>query len=995
MRLKAYREILVLVASAALAACGGGGSDVSGPGSPPQVPNFVTLQSDFGDFIGAGQTYSYTQANSQISFVASGAHLGVSVSGDQNWFADFQGPSGQTQLQPGTYGNLQRYPFHDPAKGGMSWSGEGRGCNTLAASVFIDKVVYSNDVLTAIDLRFEQHCEGAAPALRGQIHWQANDTTAPPGPIDPPPAGLWQPAPGSTPSSGNYVYLQSEFGDFIGAGGTHSYTQANAQLTVGSSNGHVSVSVNGDESWSGNFQAMIGTSQVRPGYYGGLKRWPFHNPVKGGLDWSGEGRGCNTLTGWFVVDNVTYLNGVLTAIDLRFEQHCEGGAPALHGQIHWQANDSTMPPGPVNPPPAGLWQPAPGSTPASGNYVYLESQPGDFIGQGQTFTYTKANAQLSISGSGGHFAISVNGNEFWSGDFQAMSSIGQLQFGYYGDLQRYPFHNPVRGGLDWSGDGRGCNTLTGWFVVDSVTYASGILSAIDLRFEQHCEGGTPALHGQIHWQPNDTTPPPGPVSPPPAGLWQPAPGSTPASGNYVYLQSDPGDFVGAGLTRTYTQANALLSVSASVGHLSVGVSGDRNWFGDFQAMSNLSQLQFGYYGDLQRYPFHNPVKGGLDWFGDGRGCNTLTGWFVVDNVTYANNVLTAIDLRFEQHCEGGAPALHGQIHWRPNDTTAPPGPVNPPPPGLWQPAPGSTPASGNYVYLESQPGDFVGAGLTRTYTKADAQLSISGSGGHFAISVNGNEFWSGNFQTMSNLSQLQVGYYGDLQRWPFHSPVKGGLDWSGDGRGCNTLTGWFVVDSVTYANGILSAIDLRFEQHCEGGAPALHGQIHWQPNDTTAPPGPVNPPPAGLWQPAPGATPASGNYVYLQSDVGDFIGLGQTNTYTSANSQLSVNAPGGHLSITVNVPSANGFWSGDFQAMSSVAQLQLGYYGDLQRYPFHNPVKGGLSWSGMGRGCNTLTGWFVVDNVTYANNVLTAIDLRFEQHCDGGPALHGQIHWTQ
>jgi hypothetical protein len=25
----------------------------------------------------------------------------------------------------------------------------------------------------------------------------------------------------------------------------------------------------------------------------------------------------------------------LIAIDLRFEQHCEGAAPALHGQIHW------------------------------------------------------------------------------------------------------------------------------------------------------------------------------------------------------------------------------------------------------------------------------------------------------------------------------------------------------------------------------------------------------------------------------------------------------------------------------------------------------------------------------------------------------------------------------------------------------------------------------------------------------------------------------------
>ena len=89
------------------------------------------------------------------------------------------------------------------------------------------------------------------------------------------------------------------------------------------------------------------------------------------------------------------------------------------------------------------------------------------------------------------------------------------------------------------------------------------------------------------------------------------------------------------------------------------------WWGDFQTMNSVSQLQPGYYGSLHRYPFHNPARGGLDWWGQGRGCNTLDGWFVVDTVTYSGPTLTAIDLRFEQHCEGAAPALHGQIHWGP------------------------------------------------------------------------------------------------------------------------------------------------------------------------------------------------------------------------------------------------------------------------------------------------------------------------------------------
>jgi len=153
--------------------------------------------------------------------------------------------------------------------------------------------------------------------------------------------------------------------------------------------------------------------------------------------------------------------------------------------------------GPVTPP-SGLWQPAPGSTPATGNYVYLQSDPGDYIGQGQTLTYTPADTALSVSAVCNRLTIIV-GNQTWNGDFQGMSGTVQLQPGYYGNLQRYPFHNPAYGGLSWIGQGRGCNTLTGWFVVDGVTYTSGTLGAIDLRFEQHCEGSAPALHGQLHW----------------------------------------------------------------------------------------------------------------------------------------------------------------------------------------------------------------------------------------------------------------------------------------------------------------------------------------------------------------------------------------------------------------------------------------------------------------------------------------------------------------
>jgi hypothetical protein len=184
---------------------------------------------------------------------------------------------------------------------------------------------------------------------------------------------------------------------------------------------------------------------------------------------------------------------------LRFEQHCEGAAPALHGQIHWATGDPTQPPGPQNPPPAGLWTPPAGATPATGNYIYLSSDDTEYIGQGLSYLYTPATDTVSVIALAAHVVINVNGQGGWQGNFVGMNSISQMLPGYYPGLQRWPFHNPATGGIDWSGFGRGCNTETGWFAIDSITFTNGSLASIDLRFEQHCEGLAPALHGKIHW----------------------------------------------------------------------------------------------------------------------------------------------------------------------------------------------------------------------------------------------------------------------------------------------------------------------------------------------------------------------------------------------------------------------------------------------------------------------------------------------------------------
>jgi len=631
----------------------------------PNSPSFVNLQSDVGDYIGAGQSYSYDRSNSVLEVYESGGILNIKVNGDETWMGMFYMPGSMAgKLQKGSYAYALGYPL---AAGGFTWTGEGRGCNS-SSWIKVDDVVRTSGSLASVDLRFELHCEGVAAALRGQIHWVAGDETRPPGPVNPPPAGLWQPAGGATPSSGNYVYIESDQGDFIGQGRTETYTQSNAVLSVSETSGVLGVSLVGDRNYLGSFKAMTPLTQVAPGYYPNAQRWPFGNPAVGALDFSGDGRGCNVLSGWFVIDSITLSGSTVTAVDLRFEQHCENNAAALRGQVHWRSGDPTQPAGPQQPPPPGLWAPPSGAVAATGNVVYLQSDPGDYIGGGLSKVYSPLDSVITVGGggmtaAGNRFQLTVQGDEEWTGYFQAMNTLQDLQPGYYAGLQRFPFNNPTVGGIDWSGEGRGCNQITGWFVIDSVSYAGSTLSSIQLRFEQHCEGLAPALHGFIRWSAADTRQPPPPQNPPPANLWSPSPGATPASGNFVYLQSDQGDFIGQGQTHVLTAPASVLQMQMYGSELGVSVQGSPAWSGYFIPMVPLSRLQVGYYGNLTP---RNIAKGSFLWSGDGRACNPY-GWFVVDQVTFAADVLTAIDIRFEQHCDNATPAMHGQIHWRLSD----------------------------------------------------------------------------------------------------------------------------------------------------------------------------------------------------------------------------------------------------------------------------------------------------------------------------------------
>ncbi|HVX64411.1 MAG TPA: Ig-like domain-containing protein [Pirellulales bacterium] len=138
----------------------------------------------------------------------------------------------------------------------------------------------------------------------------------------------------------------------------------------------------------------------------------------------------------------------------------------------------------------------------------MVSDPGDYIGQGKTYNFSTTTGSFSVT----HYTIATsyqnmvkfsyqdqNPNEWWYLNFIAPQHA-LLVPGVYDNAARALFEMDSQPGLDVYGDGRGSNTLTGSFTVTQAVYdANGNVLNFDATFEQHSEGATPALRGEIKY----------------------------------------------------------------------------------------------------------------------------------------------------------------------------------------------------------------------------------------------------------------------------------------------------------------------------------------------------------------------------------------------------------------------------------------------------------------------------------------------------------------
>ena len=140
--------------------------------------------------------------------------------------------------------------------------------------------------------------------------------------------------------------------------------------------------------------------------------------------------------------------------------------------------------------------------------------------------------------------------------------------------------------------------------------------------------------------------------------------TVPATSGSLTMTSDPGDYIGQGLNWSYAMPpdafSSQILFNNGVEAIVNGANGDW-WYLDFGAPYG-ARLTPGVYSNAARWPFQDPSQPGLSVFGNGRGCNTLTGNFTVLDATYAaDGSLQSFHATFEQHCEGFAAALRGEV----------------------------------------------------------------------------------------------------------------------------------------------------------------------------------------------------------------------------------------------------------------------------------------------------------------------------------------------
>src|SRR5262245_42916821 len=268
------------------------------------------------------------------------------------------------------------------------------------------------------------------------------------------------------------------------------------------------------------------------------------------------------------------------------------------------------------------------------NLFAYDSEPGDCVGGGQRRQYTPQNANFTVHGSARDLQVSVEtAAGYWYVELAAPRGE-TLVPRTYAQAERATVRTGRAPGLDVHGQ-CGCNELWGSFTLNQIgTDDAGHIIVLDATFSQRCESAeAPSLNGIILFQ---------------------------ASQLSFAFESDPGDYLGQGESKTYTNATSMFRLKPLGSDVEYDVSGEHNEWTAFIGPPLGQTLQPGTY---QTARSADATKARLDIYTDGRGCNQDSGTLTVADVVVDElGNIKRLSATFEQHCENREPALRGTIH---------------------------------------------------------------------------------------------------------------------------------------------------------------------------------------------------------------------------------------------------------------------------------------------------------------------------------------------
>jgi subtilisin family serine protease len=637
----------------------------------------------------------------------------------------------------------------------------------------------------------------------------------------------------------NMLYFHSNPGDYIGQGqqrGLHvgtGFTVRPAPGTIPGRNFHNGVSFSiegGGDSWGLDFAAPQG-AQLAAGSYENAVRFPFENGLSPGLSLSGEGRGCNQLTGRFDVLEVAYnANGTLQRFAADFVQHCEGGLPALFGQIRFNSAAAVYT-DPVLPVPFAFVDnfdalpntlvPSNAVTISGISTAPIRVQGGEYSINGGAFTSapgTVANGQAVavrvLTGSVGTASFATVRIGAASATFQAIAGTGQQ-----GAVTGMHYHSQP-GDFVGQGAQRSFVAATGFTLTPSRNFHNGV----SFRIEGNGEfwnldfggpGGAPLAAGSYE---NAVRFPFESGSTPGVSLTGGGRGCNSVKGRFDVLEVAYG-----------ADGRVIRFAADFVQHCEGGAPG---LFGQIRYNANTPMntapalpAPFSFIPALDVPRGVTVTSNTVSIFGiatapisvQGGQYSINGGAFTSAAGTIANG--QTVTLRLTSSTLAGTAAF----------ATVKIGAAS----GTFQATTVIANVGTNVLFFRSTPGDFIGLGQTRFMHSGTNFVLTPGrnfdNGVSFSISGSG-QFWSLDFAAgdLPSSPALVPGAYEGATRFPFQAPNQPGLSFSGDGRGCNSLTGRFDVLDASYgAGGVVNSFAANFEQHCEGGPAALFGRIRY------------------------------------------------------------------------------------------------------------------------------------------------------------------------